>query len=690
MEGGTLEGDNVSSRHRFSTFSDALMHYAKVQPNKLALRYFADGEVLERAISYQELNDRCCAIAHTLSAYKGERAILIYQPGVEFLLSFFACLYAGVIAVPAYPPKRNHHTERLVSILDDCAPGVILTTEQQLSQSRTLCEDYFSKAQNALPWVATDSIELRAASAFMPKDVACELAFLQYTSGSTGNPKGVMVSHANLVANFAMAQAAYEIPKDTHSVSWLPLFHDMGLIGAVMMPLFWGAGALLMPPNSFLQKPLRLLTLIDAFAKQFPVGVTQPNFAYQMLVDQVADEAIAGFDFSRWVFAMSGAEFIQADTLAAFTQKFCAAGFDTKAIRPAYGMAECTLFSTCNPYGSYQVTTFDKAQLALGKLVSSEENTQTFVSVGVSLDSQTLIIVDPVTLAIKPEGEIGEIWLQGDHIAKGYWNKPEENMEAFAAKTACGQGPFLRTGDLAAQVAGELYMVGRMKDMLIIRGKNHYPQDIELTAANACPSLVRDSIAAFTVQSAEGEALVIVAEVQRLARKTFDAEAVGRTLLQAVSDAHGIRLHSARFIRFASMPKTSSGKIQHFLVKQQYLNEALNVQGEWETIQADKLTPFAPKIVFLDMTADQLLAALVDYFEVNYGVTLTAQSRLESLGLDSVQWLGLFAELESWSKKTLDATKVWQFETLEQWVDYLIKLKSTASHPLDEEIEGFL
>lgn len=682
----------MSSPTAFNTLPDALMHHADSQPEKLALRYFADGEVLDRALNYRDLDKQCRAIAAELTPFKGERAILIYQPGVEFLLSFFACLYAGVIAVPAYPPKRNHHTDRLVSILDDCSPKVILTTDQQISQSRTLCEDYFSKEQNALPWVATDLVSHDKSENFVAVDLSDQLAFLQYTSGSTGNPKGVMVSHANLVTNFTMAESVYELPDNTHCVSWLPLFHDMGLIGAVMMPLFWGTGAILMPPNSFLQKPRRLLNLINEFAKEFPIGVTQPNFAYQLLVDQIPDDVLADFDFKNWVFAMSGAEFIQADTLSAFIHKFAVSGFDPKAIRPAYGMAECTLLSTCNRYGRYQVKAFGKNALASGKLSESSQTAmnQTFVGVGESIAPQTLRIVDPLSMDVKPEGEIGEIWLKGDHIAGGYWNKPEESREAFDAKTTCGQGPFLRTGDLAALVDDELYMVGRMKDILIIRGKNHYPQDIELTASKACAQLVRDSIAAFTVQSAQGESLVIVAEIARSARKNFNAELAGVTLMEAISEAHGIRLQSARFIRFASMPKTSSGKIQHFLVKQQYLNDGLTLQGEWDNLQVQKLSPFAPAQTYSDMSADQLLEALVHYFQKNYAVELTAQSRLESLGLDSVQWLGLFAELESWSKKTLDATKIWQLETLDQLVDYLLLLKEQSTDNQREEVEGFL
>ncbi len=674
----------------FCTLPDAIQHYAKTKPSHKVLRFFADGENNPDTLTYFELDQQCRAIAHELKAYEGKTAVLLYQPGLDFLLGFFSCLYAGVIAVPAYPPRKNHNLDRLLSVLNDCQPTIILSTTQQIALSRPLCSEHMTDTHKHLSWLATDDISPQLAASFVMPDIHESLAFLQYTSGSTGEPKGVMVSHKNIVANINMAQSAYQIPQDTHCVSWLPLFHDMGLIGAVMMPVYWGAGAILMPPNAFLQNPLRFLKLIDCYGKQFPIGATQPNFAYQLLVDQVADEDIEGLDLSPWCFAMTGAEPIRAETLDAFTEKYRPLGFDAKVLRPAYGMAECTLLSTCNDKDTLIEAYFDKNALTNNQLTFSTIYAQRFISAGRNIPPQTLRIVDPTTFETLEDGQIGEIWLNGPHIARGYWQKTSQTQEIFEAFTTDDEGPFLRTGDLAGMIEGELFIAGRLKDLVIIRGKNHHPQDIELTAAKACPSLVKDSIAAITVSVDHHEHLVIVAEIQRSARRDFPIDKAGREIQKAIAKIHGIETKAIEFIRFASLPKTSSGKIQRFLVKQQYLANTLKSAKRWENPRPTKQLQFHSTHPFESLSIKELRIELVSFFATNIAHDCTATTPLNSLGLDSIQWLTLASEIESWCGKTLDVSIIWQLDNIDDLALYLLTLKSPSNTNESAEIEGFL
>lgn len=674
---------------QFPSLAHALTHFAKTQPSNIAIRFFADGEIASHAVSYYELDQACRAIAHELTPYEGKTAVLIYQPGVDFLFSFFSCLYAGVIAVPAYPPRKNHNLDRLINIINDCQPSVILSTTQQRALSEPLCEAALPDTH--LHWLDTDSISPQLAAGFTMPDLTNGLAFLQYTSGSTGEPKGVMVSHKNLITNFDMAKTAYQIPTDAHCVSWLPLYHDMGLIGAVMMPLYWGAGTLLMPPNAFLQKPLRFLQLVHKYGQYTPIGATQPNFAYQLLIDQVDEGDLEGLDLSNWCFAMTGAEPIRADTLTAFAEKYSPTGFNKQVFRPAFGMAECTLLSTCSEPGTYTEKTLDAAAFADNHLVESTATSAlTLVSAGKNIPPQKLRIVDPQTLATLDEGKVGEIWLKGAHIARGYWQNPEATEATFNAFTAEDKGPYMRTGDLGSLLDGEIFIAGRLKDLIIIRGKNHYPQDIELTVASACSDTVSGSIAALQHPDFPGEKLLIIAELQRSARKGFDADCAGLAIQQAITQAHGIDTAAVVFIRFASLPKTSSGKIQHYLALKQFKENSLKKQTLWLSGHTTFNVNFSPNCSFNELSDAELTKLFTDFFESTFNTPCQSVTRLDSFGLDSMQWLTLIQQVENWSRLSLDASNVFQMETIAQLSHYLLSVASQTKEDSPSEIEGAL
>lgn len=674
---------------------DVIRYWVTVRADAEVLRFYPLGEGEFSSHSFAEFNTRCEAIASQLQAYRGQRAILLFNSGIEFLEALFACFYAGVIAVPAYPPRRNHNLGRLQTLVDDCEPSLFLSTEQVITQAKPLCEEAFSQDVNSLPWIETDSLDNKLASdykSFSPNEG--DLAFLQYTSGSTGSPKGVMVSHKNLMCNIRMSEKAFAIPATSRCVSWLPLFHDMGLIGAVMTPLYWGAGAVLMPPAAFLQKPLRWLKLLDEYGKLSPVGCPAPNFAYQLCVDQISDEDAAKLDLSNYIFALNGAEPIRSSTIDAFCAKFKKSGFNRTAFVPSFGMAETTLISTCHQHGEMVIKNISADRLKENQFVEDVNSSMQMVSSGTNCDGQTLRIVDPDSLQVLDDNHVGELWLAGDHIAQGYWDNITLNQEIFQAVTADNQGPFMRTGDLACRSEGEIFITGRLKDLLIIRGRNHYPQDIELTASTAAEGLHLDNAAAFTIDENGEDKLIILQEVLRSHRSSLDIEATAKIMRNAIAREHGLEASAIIFIRFASIPKTSSGKIQHYVCKQQYINDELKVMAQWHTEKNSLATPKIPQKPLNETTAQELEQWIRHWLAAKAKLDveeIPLTDAIDGLGLDSIDLVQLTAELENWLGHPIDNMLVWEQPHIQALAEKVLALSNTT--PIDaedDEIEGFL
>lgn len=677
-------------------FVDVIRYWAKHRPQQEVLRFYPQGEGDFHALNFAELDTRCRAIASQLQIYRGQRAILLFNSSLDFLEALFACFYAGVIAVPAYPPRKNHHAHRLTALLEDCQAQVILSASNISSQAKKLFAQSEQDKLLQLTWLEADLISSENHKSYQEFTPSTEqLAFLQYTSGSTGKPKGVMISHANLMCNIRMAQQSFGLSDDARCVSWLPLFHDMGLIGSVMAPIYWGAGSVLMPPAAFLQKPLRWLKLLDQFGKKSPVGCTAPNFSYQLCVDTVSDEEAAQLDLSHWVFALTGAEPIRAETIRAFIKKFALSGFNVDAIVPAYGMAECTVLSTCRQNKAITYRTVSTQQLAQNSIEIVSNGKLELVSSGSSCHPQELLIVCPDTLAILAEEQVGEIWLKGDHIAQGYWNQRELSQETFQAYTKCGQGPFLRTGDLGALHDGELFVTGRIKDLLIIRGKNHYPQDIEHSAMSAYPGLQADATAAFTIDIKGTEELVIVQELTRSAMRNFAADEATQTIRKAIAKEHGIDAHAISFIRFASIAKTSSGKIQRHAVKQAFLDGSLNIIQQWQEQETPQVLPKRPDIALSGISAQDLALWIQHWLSCKANIPrdeIAIDEALDGLGLDSIDLIQLSAELESWLGTTLDHTLVYEKPNILELAKTLITLAQEPANQATKsiEIEGFI
>ena len=686
------------SPEQAKTLVEVINYWAKRTPNNEVLRFYPQGEGDYSAYNFAELQTRCMSIAENLKPYHGKRALLFYSSGLAFLEALFACFYAGVIAVPAYPPRRNHNFDRLQALIDDCQPSLVLSSSDVLDYARSICRH--TSMRDDLPWLDSnlianldDEMISHSAASFSP--CAEDLAFLQYTSGSTGLPKGVMISHANLMANIRMSQQAFALPEGTRCVSWLPLFHDMGLIGAVMMPLYWGAGAALMPPAAFLQKPLRWLQLISEIGQHSPVGSPAPNFAYQLCVNNIGDQHLANLDLSNWVFALNGAEPIRSKNIRNFITKFSAAGFNASTMRPSYGMAECTLVASTRQQHPLAYMQYDAKALEKGKLIEKIGSSHEIISSGNNLIGQELRIVHPKTLALASEGSVGEIWLKGAHIAQGYWQKTALSNEIFQAFTDDNQGPFLRTGDLGSVIKGELFITGRAKDLLIIRGKNHYPQDIECTVSHAHEALHIDHCAAFTTESNGEDQLVIIQEILRSHQKNLNEKDVIKKIRNAVAREHGIDTQHIVLIRFISLAKTSSGKIQRHIIKQQFIQQQLNSHSQWQANTEHDILPSPPTSHYLDTSPKTLALWIRDWLAIKADVDnndISLNDAIDDLGIDSVDLIQLSGVIETWIGHRINDSAFFDAANISTAAERL--LADARNQPNDssddEEIEGFI
>jgi acyl-CoA synthetase (AMP-forming)/AMP-acid ligase II len=562
----------------FSSFVDVLARRAAEQPMDPAYIFLPDrgGEPL--SLSFGELYGRAQAVAATLSARgnQGDRAALLFPPGLDFIVAFFGCLLAGVIAVPMMVPRRAGSRDASVAILADCRPRFAMTRSDLIAEARPDLAERFRSA--ALDWVFVDSCNI-AAQTGRPLPERADIAFLQYTSGSTSAPKGVVVSHRNLIENSEMIRIALgNTCRSTH-VSWVPLYHDMGLILNALQSLYVGAPCILLAPVGFMQRPLNWLRAIHEYRAEVAGG---PNFAFELCAARCRPEEIEGIDLSCWKVAVNGAEPVRASTIERFAAAFAPYGFNAKAFQPAYGMAEATLLISANRRGTgpvFRKVSRDALQHhRIGEPVQPED-AQLFVGCGRQLHRERLAIVDPETrLPLKP-GSIGEIWVSGPHVAQGYWRNREATDAVFRAGLACGgASDWLRTGDLGFLAEdGELYITGRIKELIIIRGTNHYPQDIEETVQECHSALRRHGGAAFSVADGDGEEqLVVVQEVERAFRAEIGTREIVATIREAIAREHEIAARDIVLIRTGSLPKTTSGKIQRQLTRQTFLAGALS------------------------------------------------------------------------------------------------------------------
>jgi acyl-CoA synthetase (AMP-forming)/AMP-acid ligase II len=539
-----------------ATLVDLVEYRAEEHPNDLAYSFIdGDAEVVA-SLSYAELRREAKRIAASLQARlpAGERVLLTFSAGLEFVAAYFGCLLAGVVPVPALAPRSAGTTGVLRRIVEDAGAKLALTDERcherceaslpvpTLPLSRLLLED--------LPFVAT-------------RVAASDLALLQYTSGSTGQPKGVMVTHGNLLANSRAIARAFGHTRQSRGVIWLPPHHDMGLIGGVIQPLYAGFPVWLMSPFDILQRPLRWLRAVSVFKGTTSGG---PNFAYQLCTDRIRDESLSELDLSSWRVAFNGAEVVREGTLREFAQRFGKVGFEARAFTPCYGLAEASLMVTCAP-GSQEpvVAAFNGPEVSQGRVRPSRPDAaaRVLVSSGQPIADHDVLVVSPETNQVCAEGVLGEIRVRGPSVALGYWGNPDASRETFGTEVEGRGGAFLRTGDFGWRHADEVFVCGRLKDMVVIAGRNYAADDIESSLVGCHEALAGRSSVAFASDDGRSERLVVLHEVSkpRLVTRS-ELDAAERALRDAVARALDICVHEVVFVAPGALVRTPNGKVR--------------------------------------------------------------------------------------------------------------------------------
>ncbi len=672
--------------------------------------FLGDGESVTARMSYAALQTHAQAIAVLLGSWRcqGKPVLLLYPPGLDYIAAFFGCLYAGAIAVPAYPPRLNRSLERLQSMIQDAQAEAALTHSTVLKGLEKRFAEHVDLKR--LHWLATDGIDLALANRWQPPVSGPEhLALLQYTSGSTGTPKGVMISHGNLIHNSARIGTFFGDTARSSGVSWLPPYHDMGLVGGILQPLYVGAPMALMPPASFLQKPVRWLQAISRFGVTTSGG---PNFAYDLCVQKITPEQRQALDLSRWTLAFSGAEPVRAETLDRFTTSFAPHGFRREAFYPCYGMAETTLMVTGGQRRALPVeqTLSDRAlQENQVTAATAPGDRRTLVGCGQSPEDETLEIVDPQSLQPCPSAVIGEIWVSASaSVAQGYWKQPQSTVETFGARLAqTGEGPFLRTGDLGFLNRGELFVTGRLKELMIIRGNNYYPKDLEDTVEQAHAALRPGAGAAFTISVREQERLVLVFEVERRHLRGLDGDEVVAAVRGAIASHHDLQLYGLQLLKTGSLPKTSSGKIQRFRCRAGYLDHQLEAVYTWQLSRHEGADPgdtatgpststevapaFSPPPLPGGASPEILRRWLIDWLAETLKLPATevdSTRPFADYGFDSLAAVEFTEALQTTLNQPLSSTLAYEYPTVDAVAQYLAELLGDPDEPVESSPEA--
>lgn len=664
-DGATLQSVHTSEDHlraaRCTTLVELLRFRADLSPDRVVYRYLPGDTKPEQRITYAMLDRRARSLAVRIreTARKGSRALLLVPPGLDYVAAYFGCLYAGVVAVPAYPPNPRRPDPRIPSMARDCEPEVALTSTALLSR----LDQWRGGDEHlgALRWIAADEA-LDCAGEWRDPDVqGSDLAMLQYTSGSTAAPKGVMLSHRNLLHNLSLIRGAFPVRHavDDVGVFWLPPFHDMGLIGGILQPCYVGRGAVLMSSATFLQRPLSWL---EAMSKYRATTSAAPNFAFDLCVERIKPEEMRGLDLSAWHTVFDGAEPIRAETIDRFTRAFAEAGFRREAFFPCYGLAEGTLFVSGGPWGQGP-STLDVSRAALEEKrvrPATAGDRLRLVASGSPASGQTVRIVDADTLAPCDDRRVGEIWVSGDSVATAYWNKPEESRGTFDARVSGDDRRYLRTGDLGFIDDGQLFVTGRLKDLIILGGRNYYPQDLELAAERSHPSLRPGHAAAFALNGSDGdgERLALALEVTRHHRES-ENEAVFSAVRRALAEREGVLPDVIVLVRQNGIPRTSSGKVQRRATRSMLLENTLDCIGRSdEPVDdiADVLGTAADASAPLEAWLRRWVA---DELQIDVR-SVDATASVREYGLDSVAAVRLVTELEQVLGHRVDVSLLWR------------------------------
>lgn len=576
---------------KIDTLVHRLHRRALEQPEQVAYTFLRYSEAGKQSLTYRELDRRVRCIGTHLRnmGASGKPVLLLFPSGLDYISAYFGCLYAGAIAVPAYPPHSARDFPRIKAIVADSKANIVLTTTDEYAKATRWLKKNPDLA--LLTWLLTESLDSGEIEPWQDSAIDGDtLAFLQYTSGSTTTPKGVMVSHGNLMHNLAAIHAHWKVDETAHPVGvyWLPIFHDMGLIMGILSPLYSGYPVYFMSPADFLQRPLRWLQAISDYRGTFSCA---PNFAYELCLRRICPEDLTNLDLSCWEGAGNAAEAVRNDTLERFSQYFFSCGFPQTAFRPGYGLAEATLIVTSGYKGEpTYVKAISKQRLEAGYVEASsgsEQEVKHLVGCGATMQNQSIVIVDPETLQRRESSQVGEIWVSGPSVAQGYWRRPEETAGAFQAYLTTGEGPFLRTGDLGVFQDENLFVTGRIKDLIILSGRNLYPQDIESTVEHAHPAIRAGYCVAFSAEQEGEERLIVLAEINHRYRpqttiadeaeySPLDMQAIIKSVRRAVAEQHEVRVYEVLLLKIGGVLKTSSGKLQRHACRMAFLQGTLN------------------------------------------------------------------------------------------------------------------
>ena len=673
------------SRPKADTLYHVLKYRAETQPNDPAYVYLINGEEESHPLTYKELQEASKQLAGRLQALNmhGERALLIFESDYNYIISFFACIYAGVISVPLHPPGKNKSMSRISAIANDSGAKLILSTREIFDELKHESEN--DEVLRPLKWILTDEEDTGPDKDWEePKLTPDSITYLQYTSGSTGIPKGVIVSHGNLITNLTIIDKSHPHDDKSVMVTWLPIHHDMGLIYGMLLPFFCGYPCYFMTPQAFVQRPYRWL---HAISKYRGTHNAAPNFAFELCANKIGAEEKKNLDLSTWTVAMNAAEPVRAETLRRFTESFSECGFRFENFKPGYGLAEGTLIlSTTFKDRTAKMARFDDEQLERHNraVESTTDDTTSKVHVGHcnSIEDTRIAIVNPGTLLECGEGEVGEVWAKGRSIAQGYWQREDATEETFRAKIAdTGEGPFLRTGDLGFIKDNELYITGRHKDLIIIRGQNHYPQDIEYTVEASHPALRLGCVAAFPVDDNGEEKIGIVQEVQKNRENDLDADEIFKAIRTAVSKEHDLQISSITLIKAQTIPKTSSGKIQRRACKEGFLGNTLATVAEWKQSDAG----IAESAEGISESKDVSFEAIREFITGRLSQMLNlrhesidASEAFSAYGMDSLKAVQISGELEEFLGRELPATLVYDYPTVNALSEFLSGKRSAG------------
>ena len=685
-----------------ATFPQWIGQRAQRHGDRVAATFVGDDRS-EESWTYNQLWRRVSSFAESLSQIQPKpqdtshkpRALLLFPPGLEFITGFIGAHVAGWIPVPTCYPKPGRVMERLDSAASDCAPSAIIADAATLSG---IDPAKLSPAARDIPHVATDTNEIVHGKSFIaPSSIDLSpdsIALLQYTSGSTSEPKGVMVRHRNVMANLEAIRRGFNIEWQVDEateadcgVFWLPFFHDMGLIGGLLEPLYVGGRTVILSPRAFLQRPIRWLKMISDY-KAVISGA--PNFAYQLCVDRISPEHTDNIDLSSWKTAFCGAEPVLPRTISDFARRFASCGFSSSSFYPCYGLAEATLLAAGGDGPSDpKLLTVSREALANRQVVieddqpTSNKTAQTLVSCGHAAHETELMIVDSESRVPCRDTTVGEIWIRGLSVTAGYWNRDEENSLRFQASTADGEEGYCRTGDLGFIHDDELYITGRIKDVIILRGRNLFPQDIETTVRQTVANesgTESGQCAAFSIPGPRGEGLALVVELPRRIDDSILPEIV-RSIRRAVIETHEVDPRCVMLVRQATVPLTSSGKVQRIRCREMFDDNEIKCKHRYDRAFASEQTPITmPKIPDnptpddSDFVGRAIETWLAEWLVVRAGVApddVELDKPFADYGLDSMTAVELSGEIEDWSGVELTPIVAWNHPTVAKMSSFI-------------------